>query len=133
MLEIESMTDQSQSLFDRIGGEETVSSLVEEFYDRVLGDDELAPFFEETDMEKQRRMQREFFGAALGAPIKYSGRPLNEAHAGLGIELRHFQLFVGHLLDTLKRFNFSEREVDDIIDHVNSYVGDITGESTVDG
>ena len=122
-----------QTLFDRLGGEETVERMVDEFYGRVTADTALQPFFEQTSMEKLRRMQREFFGAALGGPIKYSGRPLNEAHAGKGIKIGHFQRYVDHLLDTLKQFELNDREVDGIIDHVSAYITDITGETTEDG
>ncbi len=79
---------ENMSLYDRVGGEETITRLVDAFYERVLADEELAPFFSGTSMDKQRRMQREFFAVALGGPIKYSGRPLGDAHRGLGITTR---------------------------------------------
>ena len=62
-----------------------------DFYNRVLSDPELAPFFEASDIDKLRRMQREFFSVALGGPIRYDGQSLSYAHHGRGIRRTHFQ------------------------------------------
>ncbi len=53
-----------------------ISEVIDEFYDRVLADPDLKPFFRNTSMDKLRRMQREFFSAALDGPITYSGKLL---------------------------------------------------------
>jgi hemoglobin len=39
------MLDKQQTLFERIGGEQVIAELIHEFYDRVLVDPELKPFF----------------------------------------------------------------------------------------
>jgi hemoglobin len=46
--------------FERVGGEQTIRELIHEFYDRVIADPDLKPFFKNTSMGKLRRMQREF-------------------------------------------------------------------------
>ncbi len=58
------------ALFDRVGGEQGVRNLVRSFYDRVLRDPELAPFFEDASIDRLYSMQYEFFAAALGGPVK---------------------------------------------------------------
>jgi hemoglobin len=114
-----------QTLYERVGGEETIEHLVGAFYVRVLADTELEPFFRDTSMEKQRRMQRVFFAVALGGPIEYTGRPLGDAHRGLGITTEHMTRFVGHLLDTLKGVGVDEADTDEIIARINTYADDI--------
>jgi hemoglobin len=84
------MPNKQQTLFERVGGEQTIKELIHEFYDRVVADPELKPFFKNTSMGKLRRMQREFFSAALDGPITYSGRPLSYVHHGRGITKHHF-------------------------------------------
>ena len=103
------MLDKQQTLYERVGGEQTISDLIHEFYDRVLADLELKPFFEKTSMDKLRRMQREFFSAALDGPITYTGRPLGYVHHGRGITKHHFALYVGHLIDTLRDHGINDR------------------------
>jgi hemoglobin len=40
----------SNTLYDQLGGFSVVRKLVSDFYDRVLEEDDLAPFFKDTDM-----------------------------------------------------------------------------------
>ncbi len=126
------MSEPEESLFEKIGGEEAVDKMVKSFYERVLADPELKPFFEKTSMDKLGRMQREFFGAALGGPITYTGKPLGHVHAGRGITKKHFARFVEHLLETLKKFDLSEKEIYDIISRIDLYADEITGETGID-
>jgi hemoglobin len=113
------------TLFDRVGGEQGVKDLVRSFYDRVLKDSELVPFFEGASIERLFAMQYDFFAAALDGPVKYSGLSIYRAHAGRGIKGEHFARFVNHLIDTLKAWQFSERE--------NMYADDVTGAPVVPG
>mgnify|MGYP001205309602 CR=1 FL=1 len=118
------------SLHDRIGGEATIRSLVDAFYERVLNDPELAPFFVHTPVERLRRTQHEFFCAALGGPIAYSGQSIARAHFGRGIERRHFARFVAHLLATLRERGIGEADTDEIVSLLNRYAPDVLGEGT---
>ena len=121
------------ALFEQAGGLEGIESLVDSFYQRVLADEELAPFFAKVPMEKLRRMQTEFFSAALGGPVVYTGRPIREVHAGLGITKHHLQLFVGHLLETIREMKLDENAINAVYSRIAIYADDLTGETTVDG
>jgi hemoglobin len=122
------MHDKQQTLFDRVGGEQTISDLIHEFYDRVSADPELKQFFENASMGKLRRMQREFFSAALDGPITYSGRPLSHVHHGRGITKHHFSRYVGHLIDTLQDQGINDQDAQEIIGRINTYADEITGD-----
>ena len=89
------------SIYDEIGGSEAVTAAVEQFYERVTADPELAPYFEGTDMARLKGHQRMFIAVAIGGPEKYVGRSMGEAHARLNIVPAHFDLVVGHLVATL--------------------------------
>ena len=121
------MPTKQPTLFERVGGEQVIAKLIHEFYDRVVDDPELKPFFKETSMGKLRRMQREFFSAALDGPITYSGKPLGHIHHGRGITKHHFALYVDHLLETLQGLEIDEQDVQDIISRINTYADEITG------
>lgn len=121
--------NEKPSLYERIGGEEGVENLVIDFYVRVMKDPELAPFFRHTSIEKLHKMQHEFFCAALGGPITYTGEPIAKAHHGRGITARHFTRFVTHLLDTLEDMGISNGEAGELINRVNQYVNEVTGTS----
>jgi hemoglobin len=120
------------TLFERIGGQATVESLIDVFYQRVLADDELAPFFVGVSMDALRTMQREFFALALDGPGHYTGRPLSEAHYGHGIEPRHLRRFLDHLLETLEE-QLEDDDVLRIISRINRHVGEITARGEFSG
>lgn len=121
------MPDKQETLFDRIGGDQAIAELIHQFYDRVVADPELKPFFTHSSMEKIRRMQREFFSAALDGPTSYTGKPLGHVHHGRGITKHHFALYVGHLILTLEGLDINEQDVQDVISRINTYADEITG------
>lgn len=121
------------TLFERVGGEAAVRNLVDAFYTRVLDDPFLAPFFAATSMERLRAMQLEFFSAALGGPVQYTGQPIAYVHHGRGINPNHLSRFLDHLLETLKDQNLNEKDVYDIISRINLYTTDLTGRTATDG
>jgi hemoglobin len=124
---------ESETLYARIGGEPTITRLVNKFYDRVLSDSELAPFFKNSTMEKLCCMQTEFFRAALDGPVNYTGLSIVRAHQGRGIKVRHFNLFAQHLLATLKELNISPGDIESIIARINLQANDVTGDTVTSG
>ena len=88
-------------IYDSIGGASAVRAAVDDFYDRVLADARLAPFFTSTDLNRLKAHQRAFIAAAIGGPEVFGGRDMASAHAGLGIGEGDFDAVVGHLVGTL--------------------------------
>lgn len=120
-------------MFDRVGGEAGIEQLVHGFYDRVLADPELNPFFKHVPMEKLLSMQKEFFSEALDGPLFYSGRSLREVHQGHEISKRHLRRFTDHLLATLesrqKDLGLTEQDVNAIHSRIAMEADEIAGES----
>jgi hemoglobin len=103
------------SIYEQIGGGAAIEAVVEDFYVRVLADDELAGFFTGTNMARLKGKQAEFFGAALGGPEPYTGAPMRQVHQGRGITMHHFNLVAGHLSDSLSAAGVPEELVAQII------------------
>ena len=123
----------NESLYERVGGEAGVERLVTAFYAAVLADPKLAPFFREVAIDKLKRMQREFFTAALDGPATYSGRPIAHVHHGRRIKASHMGRFVGHLLNIIEDYGLTEAERDGIISRINIYADEILGGGGLDG
>lgn len=123
------MSDNTPSLYERLGGEAMIASLIPAFYVRVLADAELAPFFKHTPLEKLHTMQHEFFIMATGGPIAYTGKSMAHAHHGRGIAKHHFALFTGHLIETLLDMGVTQEEADEVIARINTHVNEVTGTS----
>lgn len=123
------MPEKQPTLYERVGGDQAIAELIQEFYDRVVADPDLKPFFKNASMDKIRRMQRQFFSAALDGPITYTGKPLSFVHHGRGITKHHFALYVGHLIDVLEGREIQDQDVQDIISRINTYAYEITGDA----
>ena len=89
------------SIYSQIGGHEALEAVVNDFYERVLADAELAGFFTGTNMARLKGKQVEFFAAALGGPDPYTGAPMRQVHQGRGITVHHFGLVADHLAASL--------------------------------
>jgi len=99
------MSDNDNSLYERLGGEPAVDAAVDLFYRKVLGDDSIKMYFRSTDMDDQRAKQKAFLTMAFGGPNSYSGKDLTNAHAHLvddGLNDSHFDAVAGHLNATLR-------------------------------
>ncbi|WP_159787822.1 group I truncated hemoglobin [Sodalinema gerasimenkoae] len=112
------------SLFERLGGEPAVDAAVDKFYGRVLQDDRIKHFFDDTDMARQRQHQKAFLTYALGGG-NYTGRSMRSAHKALveerGLKAEHFDAVAEDLLITLKEMGVS----DDLLSEVAAVVGNV--------
>ena len=119
------------SIYDKIGGHEAIEVVVEDFYVRVLADDQLAGFFAGTNMNRLKGKQAEFFAAALGGPEPYTGAPMKQVHQGRGITMHHFNLVAGHLGDALAAAGVPAETVTEILCAIAPLAPDIaSGEAT---
>lgn len=118
------------SIYEQIGGAEALEAVVEDFYARVLADDELASFFTGTNMSRLKGKQVEFFAAALGGPEPYAGAPMRQVHQGRGITMHHFELVAGHLTESLPAAGAPEEIVEQIIGAIAPLAADIATTQT---
>jgi hemoglobin len=103
------------SIYSQIGGSEALEVVVDDFYNRVLADDELAGFFSGTNMSRLKGKQVEFFAAALGGPDPYTGAPMRQVHQGRGITMHHFNLVAEHLAASLTAAGVAAETVEQIL------------------
>jgi hemoglobin len=110
------VVEATQSLYEELGSEIGIRKVVDDFYDRVVADPELAPYFSLSDMAGLRRHQVDFLSAATGGPKHYSGQDIAAAHAGLAITDTAFDLVVGHLLGCLDGFGVGPGTVGRVVE-----------------
>lgn len=123
------------TLYDRVGGSAAITEMVDRFYESVLNDATLRPFFEGVGVQRLKLMQAQFFAAALDGPIEYSGAELSQIHQGMGIERAHITAFVGHLIQVLEsRDSIQSTDKMDIIFRIATYTDQIIdGSGATDG
>lgn len=81
---------ESPSAFERLGGETGLRAIVDEFVDRMFDDVMIGFFFRRASRERIKEMEYQHAAEHLGGPVRYSGRPLTEAHAAHRIMGGHF-------------------------------------------
>lgn len=67
-------------MYERLGGHDAVSLVVNKFYDFMLQDSRVSFYFNNTDMKKQRNSQIEFLSMVTGGPNNYHGKDMKAAH-----------------------------------------------------
>ena len=80
------------SLYDRLGGKAAVAAAVDRFYERLLADPDLRPFFAQANLSRLRKRQGQFFAQALCGPAGYKGPGMQKAMEDLGITPRELEI-----------------------------------------
>lgn len=96
------MTSSTSTLYETLGAEDGIRGAVDAFYERVIADPDLAPYFDGIDLISLRRHQTDMLVTATGGPRTYTGQDMAEAHEGLNITDEAFNKVVGHLGATLE-------------------------------
>jgi len=111
------MPDDMITAYARVGGAPAVRAVVDRFYERVLADAELRPYFAGLDADALaglRRHQVAMVSQVLGGPREYTGRELGEAHQGLAITDHAYRRVMHLLVGTLWEFQVPEDIIFDV-------------------
>lgn len=105
------MPEGTQTVYETLGAASGIRTAVDQFYDRVVADPELAEYFSGVEMSSLRRHQAAMLSEATGGPRQYGGREMGAAHAGLDIDDAAFTKVVGHLVATLESLGVDDHTV----------------------
>ncbi|MFD1597753.1 group I truncated hemoglobin [Halobellus rarus] len=122
-----------ETLYERLGGHDAIRAVVDDFYDRLLDDEELGPFFENADVERLRRTQTDFLCEAAGGPETYDAEPVREAHLHVPFTEEHIERAVGHLSNSLDAFDVPESDAEKVIGAVAAYREELLARPNDDG
>jgi hemoglobin len=93
-----------RTLFDELGGENVLRTLIDRFVDRLFDDVMIGYLFRAADRARVKQKEFEHAAEHLGGPIAYTGRPLTAAHAPHRIRGGQFMRRVQILKETLAEF-----------------------------
>jgi hemoglobin len=113
-------TPAARPLFDELGGEPVLRRIIDRFVERLFGDLMIGFFFQRADRARIQEKEYEFAAAHLGAPVAYTGRPLEAAHRPHRIFDGQFQRRLTILRETLEEFGVSERVREHFLAHTLS-------------
>jgi hemoglobin len=88
-------------LYGELGGRDIIQAFTDDFYERLLKDARLAPYFDGINQTHLKRVLADYFCVVSGGPCTYDGVGMADAHAHLGITRADFNALVEHLQDAM--------------------------------
>ena len=98
------------SLYERLGGLDAITAVVDSFVTRSAGDDRINRKFERTDVPRLTKMLVDQVCEATGGPCTYTGRSMREAHDAMRVTAGEFDAFIQDLEGTLDELNVPTTE-----------------------
>jgi hemoglobin len=124
-------TEETQSLYERLGGVYAIAVVVDDFIDRIMGDPRLNanPRVDEAHHRVTPQGFKYYVTEqvcwAAGGPQTYSGRSMLETHRELLITSEEWDAFMDDFRQTLAKFDVPERETGELVAIVESTRDDI--------
>ena len=124
-------TQDSPSLYDRLGGVYSIATVIDDFIDRIMVDPRLNanPKVDEAHHRVPpagfKYLVTEMVCWATGGPQKYTGRSMKESHQHLMITAAEWEAFLDDLQQTLDKFAVPQAEHAEIKAIVDSTRADI--------
>ncbi|CAH1044348.1 group I truncated hemoglobin [Halomonas sp. TD01] len=91
------------TLYERIGGQSAINTIVENLLYRIAEDEDVVGYFANTNID----LFAESFATQLcdisDGPCRYDGPPMDRAHQTMGITDAHFNRVVEYLDDAMRR------------------------------
>lgn len=129
------------TLFERLGGEEGITAVVDDFVPRALADprvnwerrggksggvfrrnrtESVAWEPNEQNVGTLKKHLVQFIALATGGPAQYDGKDIKAAHAGLGISNPEFDAVIGDLKASLDKLRIGTKEQKELLAIVES-------------
>lgn len=117
-----------KTLYDRLGGYDAISAVVNDLLPRLDSDSQLGRFWKnrgEDGINREKQLLIDYLCTSAGGPLLYTGRDNKTSHRGMGISESDWGLFMGHLNATLDKFQLPPQERNDVTGFIESTKTDI--------
>ncbi len=119
-----------KSLYERLGGYEAISAVVNDFAQKLFIDPQVGSFFKGMGTDTRASFIQKNINLVCnvtGGPCKVISRDAKTIHAGLGITEADFNVVENHLVDTLDKFKVSAKEKQELLAIIGTLRADIVG------
>jgi hemoglobin len=124
----QNMGMQQKSLYDRLGGKDAITAVVDDFVGNVAADKRINGFFAKADVPRLKRNLVDQICQATGGPCTYTGRDMKTAHKGMGITDADFNALVEDLQKSLNKFKVPDKEQGELLGILGSLKPQIVGQ-----
>ena len=121
------MTPQ-KSLYERLGGKEAITAVVDDFVANVAADNRINGFFAKTNIPRLKANLVDQICQATGGPCTYTGRDMKTAHKGMGITDADFNALVQDLQKSLNKFKVPDKEQGELLGVLGSLKPQVVGQ-----
>jgi hemoglobin len=104
-----------RSLYERLGGNEAITAVVDDFVARCAADGRINGKFARTDIPRLKKNLVDQVCEAAGGPCTYSGRDMRQTHDGMSVTGGEFEALVADLVATLDKFGVGEAEKSELL------------------
>ena len=110
----------SESLYERLGGEKGVKTLVDDIVEAHMNNPlikvRFLPYRNEPErLATVKQHLCDFLGAGTGGPEQYRGRNMPEAHRGMNVSAQEYMAAVDDILSTLDKHKIDEHTRKDVL------------------
>jgi hemoglobin len=117
-----------RSLYDRLGGKEAITVVIDDFVANVAADKRINARFAKTNIPHLKQMLVDQVCSATGGPCKYTGKSMKDAHKGMKITDADFNALVEDLTQSLDKHSVGAQEKTELLTALGSMKGDIVGQ-----
>jgi hemoglobin len=103
------------TLYERLGGRPMIEEALDEFLPMVGFDPRFNFFFVNADGELFLTLLADLIGSLTGGPEEYTGRSMQDVHAGLGIAREHFDALIEDLEEALGRLSVPDQQKQELL------------------
>jgi hemoglobin len=108
----------SETLYGRVGGYDTIAALVDDLVARMAADPALARFtsgYAQDSRRRRRQLIVDQLSEAAGGPSYYTGRSMKVSHQGLGITETEWNAVVAHFVASMDRCGINKVEAGELL------------------
>jgi hemoglobin len=112
-------TAPTKSLYDRLGGKEAISAVVDKAIGYIAADERIASYFQTTIAENRVQHLHDQLTNQIaeiaGGPVEYDGLNMKKAHKGMGITSEAFDALVEDFVKAFNDFKIPQQEQNELL------------------
>ena len=122
------MSDRQKTLYERLGGYDSIAAVSADLVTRLQKDPQLGRFWAHRGadgVKRELQLLIDYLCSCAGGPVYYRGRDMELTHRGMRISESDWNVFLGHAAETLRKFQVPEAEQREVVAFVQSLKKDI--------
>ena len=120
MIHAQSAPPESSTLFDRLGGSDGITAIVDDVIEAHMNNPAInarfLPYQDQPErLAKIRQHTIDFFSAGSGGPVEYKGRDMMTTHQGMNISAAEYMHVMDDIMGVLDKHQIDEESKKDVL------------------